>query len=253
MVWWRKTTTAATCPRYATDIPNHVHWIGSLPSMDYLPWSAVDDDDDDINGRPTGCLLSVAMVSRESRVDLNPPKRGVEFNLNPPKKLPISSRQSKETISIIDFCDTWISPLRLDRLAVVSCIFHHTVTSCLLPSSLPRIHPSHSIRWSGTKCYLIMCWSVQSEILVVGVARTSRSSEPSPLRTSRCSSIKTPSNTDPRVRIIMLAGWRCHLSLQSSSRTSYPRPVIIALSIYSKAESKGAGEGSEQASRYCSS
>ena len=67
------------------------------------------------------------------------------------------------------------------------------------------------------------------------------------------SSIKTPSNTDPRVRIIMYVGWCHYLSLQSSSRTSYPRPVIIALSIYSKAESKGAVEGSEQASRYCSS
>ena len=130
----------------------------------------------------------------------------------------------------------------------------HFFSCLLLPSSPPNSSLLITVyRWSGTKCYLIMCWSVQSEILVVGVARTSRSSEPSPLRTSRCSSIKTPSNTDPRVRIIMLAGWRCHLSLQSSSRTSYPRPVIIALSIYSKAESKGAVEGSEQAARYCSS
>ena len=162
-------------------------------------------------------------VSRESRVDLNPPKRGVEFNLNPPKKLPICSRQSKETISIIDFCDTWIiSPLRLDRLAVVSCIFHHTVTSCLLPSSLPRIHPSHSIRWSGTKCYLIMCWSVQSEILVVGVARTSRSSEPSPLHRAAASKHQaTP--TRAFASSCMLAGvTTCHCNHPLVPRTPDP-------------------------------
>jgi hypothetical protein len=37
-----------------------------------------------------------------SIADFFPPKRGVEFNLNPPK-LPIASRQIDESISIADF------------------------------------------------------------------------------------------------------------------------------------------------------